>query len=170
MSIETEHLVLHPITRAEAQRIISRTPGPQDTWADGFPREDDLDGLGMLLRAGGDESDATQAQPFGSMLIAERASRSAIGSIGFFGLPDEEGQVTIGYGLVEQYRGRGLGTEALAALIAYCRTRPEVRTILADTEVQNKVSQRVLEKAGFTFIRANDELCFYQLALKPAAV
>ena len=165
MSIETEHLVLHLITPAEAQRIISRTPGPQDTWADGFPREDDLDGLGMLLRAGDDQSDATQAQLFGSMLIAERASRSAIGSIGFFGPPDEEGQVTIGYGLVEQYRGRGLGTEALAALIAYCRTRPEVRTILADTEVQNKVSQRVLEKCGFTFIRADDAACFYRLTL-----
>ncbi len=165
MSIETEHLVLHPITPAEAQRIVSRTPGPQDNWADGFPREDDLDGLGMLLRAGGDHSDATQAQLFGSMLIAERASRRAIGSIGFFGPPDEEGQVTIGYGLVEQYRGRGMGTEALAALIAYCRTRPEVRTILADTEVENKVSQRVLEKCGFTFIRANDEACFYRLAL-----
>jgi len=165
MSIETEHLVLHPVTPAEAQRIVSRTPGPQDTWADGFPREDDLDGLGMLARAGDEQSDATQARPFGSMLIAERASRSAIGSIGFFGPPDEEGQVTIGYGLVEQYRGRGLGTEALAALIAYCRTRPEVRTILADTEVENKVSQRVLEKCGFTFIRANDEACFYRLAL-----
>jgi RimJ/RimL family protein N-acetyltransferase len=165
MSIETEHLVLHPVTPAEARRIVSRTPGPQDTWADGFPREDDLDGLGMLVRPGDDQSDATQAQPFGSMLIAERASRSAIGSIGFFGPPDEEGQVTIGYGLVEQYRGRGLGTEALAALIAYCRTRPEVSTILADTEVENKVSQRVLEKCGFTFIRANDEACFYRLAL-----
>jgi RimJ/RimL family protein N-acetyltransferase len=119
----------------------------------------------MLLRPGDDQRDATQARPFGSMLIAERASRSAIGSIGFYGPPDEEGRVTIGYGLVEQYRGRGLGTEALEALIAYCRTRPEVRTILADTEVQNMVSQRVLEKCGFTFIRADDELRFYRLTL-----
>jgi RimJ/RimL family protein N-acetyltransferase len=99
------------------------------------------------------------------MLVTERASGNAIGSIGFYGPPDEAGQVTIGYGLVEQYRGRGLGTEALEALVAYCRTRPEVRTILADTDVENKVSQRVLEKSGFTFIRANNELCFYQLAL-----
>jgi RimJ/RimL family protein N-acetyltransferase len=165
MRIETKHLVLHPITPAEAQRIVSQTPGPKDTWADGFPRQDDLEGLGMLLRAGGDASDATQAPPFGSMLITERASRNAIGSIGFHGPPDEEGQVTIGYGLVEQYRGRGLGTEALEGLIAYCRTRPEVRTILADTEAENTVSQRVLEKSGFTFIRASSELCFYRLTL-----
>jgi RimJ/RimL family protein N-acetyltransferase len=162
MSIETEHLVLHPVTPAEARRIVSQTPGPDDTWADGFPRQDDLEGLGMLLRAGGD---AAKAPPFGSMLITERASRNAIGSIGFHGPPDEEGQVTIGYGLVEQYRGRGLGTEALEALIAYCRTRPEVRTILADTDVENTVSQRVLEKCGFTFIRADSELGFYRLTL-----
>ena len=162
MSIETEHLVLHPVTPAEAERIVSQTPGPDDTWADGFPRQDDLDGLGMLLRAGGDTA---KAPPFGSMLITERASRNAIGSIGFHGPPDEEGQVTIGYGLVEQYRGRGLGTEALEALIAYCRTRSEVRTILADTDVENTVSQRVLEKCGFTFIRADSELGFYRLTL-----
>lgn len=161
MSIETARLVLHAVTPAEAQRIVSQAPGPEDTWADGFPREGDLEGLGMLLRAGGD---ATGAPPFGSMLITERASRNAIGSIGFYGPPDEEGQVTIGYGLVEQYRGRGLGTEALEALIAYCRSRPEVRAILADTEVENKVSQRVLEKCGFTFIRASSELCFHRLA------
>jgi RimJ/RimL family protein N-acetyltransferase len=162
MGIETEHLVLHPVTPAEAQRIVSQTPGPDDTWADGFPRQDDLEGLGMLLRAGGD---AAKAPLFGSMLITERASRNAIGSIGFHGPPDEEGQVTIGYGLVEQYRGRGLGTEALEALIAYCRTKPEVRTILADTDVENTVSQRVLEKCGFTFIRADSESSFYRLAL-----
>ena len=40
-----------------------------------------------------------------------------------------------------------------------------MRTILADTEVENKVSQRVLEKSGFTFIRPNSELCFYRLTL-----
>jgi RimJ/RimL family protein N-acetyltransferase len=166
MSIETEHLVLHLVTPAEAQRIVSQVPGPDDSWADGFPREDDLEGLGMLLRAGGDGTgDGTEAPPFGSMLITERASGNAIGSIGFYGPPDEEGQVTIGYGLVEQYRGRGLGTEALEGLVAYCRARPEVRTILADTDVDNKVSQRVLEKSGFTFIRASSELCFYRLAL-----
>jgi RimJ/RimL family protein N-acetyltransferase len=165
MSIQTEHLVLHPVSPAEARRIVTQTPGPDDRWADGFPREDDLDGLGALLRAGDDAGDASQAPPFGSMLIIERVSRNAIGSIGFYGPPDEEGQVTIGYGLVEQYRGRGLGTEALEALIGYCRTKPEVRTILADTEVENKVSQRVLEKSGFTFIRANSELCFYRLTL-----
>jgi RimJ/RimL family protein N-acetyltransferase len=162
MSIETEHLVLHPITPAEARRIVSQTPGTGDVWADGFPRTDDLDGLGMLLRADGD---ATEAPPYGSMLITERASRNAIGTIGFYGPPDEEGQVTIGYGLVEQYRGRGLGTEALEAVVAYCRTRPEVKAILADTEVTNKVSQRVLEKSGFIFIRANSDLHFYRLAL-----
>ena len=163
MSIQTEHLVLRPVTPAEARRIVSQTPGPDDRWADGFPREDDLDGLGALLGAGG--GDADEAPPFGSMLIIERASRNAIGSIGFFGPPDEDGQVTIGYGLVGQYRGRGLGTEALEALIAYCRTRSEVKTVLADTEAGNTASQRVLEKCGFTFIRANSELCFYQLAL-----
>jgi len=160
--LDTERLVLRPIPPDEARRIVAGTPDSTDTWADGFPREDDADGLRMLLRADGD---ATQAPPFGSLLISDRATGQAIGSIGFFGPPDEHGQVTIGYGLVEQYRSRGLGTEALLAMVGYCRTRPGVSVVLADTDLDNKASQRVLEKAGFGFVRADDELCYYRLTL-----
>jgi RimJ/RimL family protein N-acetyltransferase len=162
MSIETEQLILRPITPQQARLIAAGTPGEGESWADGFPREDDLDGIGMLLRETGD---ATQAPPFGSLLIIDRASGQTIGTIGFFGPPDAEGQVMIGYGLVEQYRGNGLGTEALLALVGYCRTRPEVTAILADTDLDNKASQRVLDKGGFTFTHADEELCYYRLTL-----
>jgi hypothetical protein len=37
--------------------------------------------------------------------------------------------------------------------------------ISADTDLGNMASRRVLEKGGFTFIRADGELCYYQLTL-----
>jgi RimJ/RimL family protein N-acetyltransferase len=158
MSISTARLVLRPVESPEARRIVDQTPAGSDNWADGFPREDDVDGLRAHVNAGSPTA-------FGNMLITDKATGAVIGTIGFYGPPDEQGQVTIGYGLVEQYRGKGLGTEALAALVGYCRERPEVKVILADTDVENKVSQHVLEKTGFTFLQANTELCFYQLDL-----
>lgn len=160
--IETERLVLRPIALALARRIVAGTPDDTDAWAEGFPREDDADGLRGFATS---SPDSGQAPPFGSMAITERASGLVIGTIGCYGPPDEQGRVTIGYGLVEQRRGQGLGTEALMALIGYCRARPEVCVILADTELDNKASQRVLDKAGFGYTHADDELCYYQLIL-----
>lgn len=158
--VETERLILRPIPLDEARRIVDGTPDATDAWADGFPREDDADGLRMLLRTKNHET-----PEFGSLLITDRATGLAIGSIGFYGPPDEDGHVTIGYGLVEQHRGQGLGTEALLAMVDYCRTKSGVSVILADTDLDNKASQRVLEKAGFTHARDDGELRYYRLTL-----
>ena len=50
---------------------------------------------------------------------------------------------------MEQARGFGYATEALHALVAYAMARPEVIAIVADAELDNIASHRVLEKCGF---------------------
>lgn len=87
----------------------------------------------------------------------------AIGTIGFYGPPDEEGRVTIGYGLVPGARGHGYATEAVARFVNFCRSHQDVRMMIADTEKDNTASQRVLEKAGFEFVRADGELRYYRI-------
>lgn len=51
MSVETDRLTLRLIPPDEARRIVEGKPAEHDSWADGFPREDDADGLRMLARA-----------------------------------------------------------------------------------------------------------------------
>jgi RimJ/RimL family protein N-acetyltransferase len=160
--MRTENLELRRVGADEARRIVGGTPDESDAWAEGFPREDDVDGLKGKLDGLEGKNDTG---PFGVLLISYLATGEAIGTIGFYRPPDEQGQVTIGYGLVEQYRGKGLGTEALRALIGYCRDQAGVTSILADTDLDNGASQRVLDKAGFTFTHSDDELRYYKLTL-----
>ncbi len=103
--------------------------------------------------------------PFGCYRIVPRVHGLTIGTAGFFGPPDAFGGVTIGYGMVEQERGKGYGTEVVAGLIEICRRSIGVRTINADTDRDNIASQRVLEKNGFEFVRTTDKFCYFTLDL-----
>lgn len=156
--LPTARLRLHPFTVEEGRRVVDGRPGPDDRWADGFPREDDLDGLGGYLSAA---SAGTDPAPFGNYRID--LAGVAVGTIGFFGPPDEQGQVTIGYGLVPDARGFGYATEAVAGLVAFCRSDDRVRVVLADTEPDNVASQRVLDKTGFAFVEESGGQRFYRL-------
>jgi ribosomal-protein-alanine N-acetyltransferase len=71
------------------------------------------------------------------------------GSIGFKGPPDKRGKVEIGYSVLPEFQGQGLGTEMVAGIIQWVEHQSEVRQIEAETNINNKASIRVLEKNGF---------------------
>jgi [ribosomal protein S5]-alanine N-acetyltransferase len=87
--------------------------------------------------------------PWGMYQIVLRETGEVIGDIGFHGPPDAAGTVEIGYGVVEQYRGRGLAGESAVAICGLTWSRPEVTRIIAQTEVDNVASAGVLRHAGF---------------------
>ena len=78
----------------------------------------------------------------------ERKGGSYVGDLCFKGLlPD--GSVEIGYGIAEENRGHGYATEAVEAVTAWALEQPGVCRVDAETEPENKASQRVLVKCGF---------------------
>jgi ribosomal-protein-alanine N-acetyltransferase len=71
------------------------------------------------------------------------------GMVGFKSLPNEKGEVEIGYGIDPHYRSRGFMTEAVSALITWAFKHAECRSVIApETERANLASNRVLEKVG----------------------
>lgn len=84
-------------------------------------------------------------------LVVDDDGRVA-GECGVKGLPGDAGTVEIGYGLAGPSRGRGLGTQLVAALVAELRSRPGVRRIDAQVVADNVASRRVLERAGFALV------------------
>ena len=163
----TNRLILHPLTVAEATRIVSGAASPADVWADGFPGEGDRDAARMAMKAAAarDEADAFGHSPFTCYRIDCRRDSVAIGTIGFHGPPNFRRQVTIGYGLVPHSWGNGYATEALHALIELCRAHPGVSILAADTTHNNHASQRVLVKNGFRLVRQDRELRYYEREL-----
>lgn len=72
-----------------------------------------------------------------------------IGTIGFAGPPDEQGEVCTGYWIDERYRNRGYMTEAVRALAKWALENAEITAVTANTPEDNLPSQRVLAKSGF---------------------
>lgn len=152
--IETERLRLNALDVAAAQAIVAGSREGQ-SWHVEFPRGDDQDAAAMVARQGGTR--------FGCYVVVEKVSGLAVGTIGFFGPPDDTGTVMIGFGLVKAVRGQGYATEALRGLVEYARAQPSVRAITADSLRHNASAHRVLEKAGFCRTHATEDAYWYAI-------
>jgi len=80
--------------------------------------------------------------------VMEKKDGTRIGTIAHW-LAQPEGFLEIGYDIVRAERGKGYGTEAIQLMVDYLFLSKDVARIQAFTDVRNKASQRVLEKAGF---------------------
>ena len=73
------------------------------------------------------------------------------------GLPDENGQVLLGYYIYGKFEGKGYMTEALVVFLEWIFLNPDVKLVVADTLEDGYGSQKVLKKNGFVFAGPSDE-------------
>lgn len=90
-------------------------------------------------------------------LIIHLQKKLIIGGIGMNGLPNEEGEVMIGYYIDKKFESQGYTTEALGELIKWIIKNPNVKSIIADTLTDGHASQKVLKKNGFAYDTLVDE-------------
>jgi ribosomal-protein-alanine N-acetyltransferase len=82
-------------------------------------------------------------------------SRPLIGWAGLQYLPDTD-EIEVGYLLDKGHWGRGLATEAARASVRFGFDALGIETIVGVVHPENVASQRVLEKAGLSYVeRAN---------------
>jgi ribosomal-protein-alanine N-acetyltransferase len=97
-------------------------------------------------------------------LIVIKEKITGAGLVGFKGSPDENGVTEIGYGIDERYQRQGYMTEAVKALIEWAFNHPECLAITATGVLKNnRGSQKVLKKAGFTEVAFHDTSLDYKL-------
>ena len=130
--LHTERLTLRPVTAANAAALIA----PQ---SNGFPRANDLSLLAGI-QASGDQARGAYVVELDGL---------PVGTVGAAGGVSPDGDQEIGYGLVAAARGRGLATEAVAAVCARLETGEGVRRLTAEVQPGNRASMRVLQKLGF---------------------
>ncbi|MFE2375592.1 GNAT family N-acetyltransferase [Streptomyces sp. NPDC059398] len=155
----TARLVLHPLTVAEAERLVAGRPGEADRWAPGYPMEGDVSAARRFLGArGGDEG----AHP-GAYEIRLRGDGCAVGGVDFHGPPDAQGSLTIGYGLVPAAQGKGYASEALRALLVSARERGFAR-VKGGADHDNVASHRVMTAAGMQPVGRDKRVRYYETA------
>ncbi len=96
--------------------------------------------------------------------IVLKAENRIVGDICFVGEPDAQGEVEIGYGTYEAFRGNGYMTEAVACLIAWAK-KNEVKSVFAQTAKDNPASYSILQKNNFEKVGEDDSLYNWRLVL-----
>ena len=83
-----------------------------------------------------------------AMWIIERPDGTHIGDLCFKGLEDNRNP-EIGYGILDEFQGKGYATEAVKLALMWAFGHPEITAVEAESDPGNAASQRVLEKCGF---------------------
>jgi len=101
-------------------------------------------------------------QWYTNWLIVEKETNSVAGGIGVAGMPNDNGETEIGYGIDEDFRGKGIATEAVECLSRWAFKHPAVAALTAQTPVRLPLSQRVLLKSGFTQVSEDNGIIVWR--------
>jgi RimJ/RimL family protein N-acetyltransferase len=99
-------------------------------------------------------------------LLIHKPSRKMAGSFCMHGIPDEKGQVEIGYNTDPQFRNIGIMSEAINAFIKWAENNRNIRAVIAETDAENIASMRVLEKCNFSRTVESDNKVIWRLPVK----
>lgn len=90
-----------------------------------------------------------------------------VGSIGFFGPPDQNGMVETGYSVLPQFQKKGFASEMIRQITAHAFASGRVNFVEAETDHDNTSSQKALVRNGFRLISADNERYRYRLDHRP---
>lgn len=133
------------------ERLASRrSPDCRQRWLNWVIRLPDGDGAGNGAGNGAGEVAGNGADN-GAGEVAGNAAGNAAGAVAGYvqATLDEHGQATVGYELGSAFWGRGLGTQAVAAMIDELGQHYRVTQLRATLHPDNQRSMRLLLRLGF---------------------
>ena len=83
-------------------------------------------------------------------LMIEKASNRPVGTCSIHDRDGVEG-LDVGYAMLEEFEGLGYATEGATLMVQMAFTRFKSNQLSAITSIQNRDSQKVLEKIGFRY-------------------
>jgi len=84
-------------------------------------------------------------------------TRELVGAGGYFGPPDENGIVEIGYSILPQWQRCGYASEMVNCLVKHANTFKKVIKVIAHTHPENEASVGVLSSCGFSRVGIDKE-------------
>lgn len=131
-------------------------------WTDNLPRlEQDLncsyqaEPVDLVLKniiskqAEKAEQDSSNLIFHSFLFLIRKSDGIVVGSADFKDVPNQAGEVEIGYGLGEPFYHCGYMTEAVKAMCSWGLQQPQITCIIAETDVGNIPSHNVLKRCGF---------------------
>ena len=142
--IDLLHFILRPWHPDDAMSLVKHANNPRiaSNLRDGFPYPYTLSDAKKWLNMVGDNRE--------DIILAIEINGEAAGGIGLHGLKDVyryNGE--IGYWLSEKHWGRGIMSDAVAAMVEHAFTKTSWLRLFACIYENNPSSMKVLEKNGF---------------------
>jgi ribosomal-protein-alanine N-acetyltransferase len=107
-------------------------------------------------------ANASNYKWFTNWLIVHKSDNCVAGGIGVAGMPNDQGETEIGYGIDQDYRRQGIATEALESLVNWVFQHSFSNAVIAHTPIELQNSQRVLQRAGFERISEENGLFLWR--------
>lgn len=162
--IETERLLLFPMTFQFISKMINNDITAYEEFGikpiDEWPSMDIKKILPII-------KDKLSSQPvpdgFGPWLFVDKLNNRIVGDGGFKGIPNKNGEIDLGYGIIESRRRQGYGFEAVTSLINWGLSQNNVKVITADCLKNNLASSNLLRKSGMVELKQDNELIYFAL-------
>ncbi len=146
--LETQRLILREWTHADVGVLFEICSDPEVMRYIGDRRAwTDVESVRLWV---GRVRAAYSERGYGRLAVVEKSSGSVIGSCGF-GVSNTMHGIDFGYVFARSAWGRGYATEAARACLRHGFEQHGFAEVLADTDLDNFASRRVLEKVGFEF-------------------
>lgn len=147
IDIQTDRLQISPLRTEDLDAFVSYRQQPDvarfQSWSSDFSREQ---GLHLI-----ESQAAFSFPPLGEWLQIGVRDKSTCNLLGDLALHSLEIQncYEIGFTIAKEHRGKGLGKEAVAALLDYLRRDRGAKLFEANTDSRNLASIGLLKSLGF---------------------
>lgn len=81
--------------------------------------------------------------------VIDKDENRSVADVCFQGEPNDKGEIEIGYGTYEQFKGKGYMTEAVQGMINWAKKQEKIKAIIASTDKKNVASYTILVKNDF---------------------
>lgn len=151
LPLATASVVLRPFVPEDAAAVfaMSREPGLR-AWLPDQVYDDERAALEVVRRLA--TACVTPADPARAPLVLALCLAGTSEPIGHVGLSPRGPEVEVGYAVARRLQGRGLATEAVAAMTAWGLERFALPLVVGVVARDNVASCRVLERAGFALV------------------
>ena len=145
--LETERLYLRQLKESDLDVFLSYRNDPDvakyQGWEIPYPREKAMHFIEQMGSAAPQDSQWLQ------IAVELKSTQEMIGDVAFFIKREDERQASIGYSLARPFWGKGFAFEAVSRLLVYLFDELELHRVVAECDVENNASWKLLEKLSF---------------------
>ena len=158
--LETERLLLRQFKKSDVESFLSYRNDPEvaryQGWSVPYPREKAVSFVREMSVALPGQNKWLQ------IALELKSTAEMIGDVAFSIKKIDERQAVIGYSLARQFWGNGYAFEAISRLLLYLFEDLKLHRVIAECDVENAPSWKLLDRLGFRREAHLVESAFYK--------